>query len=60
VSETAVYDFNDRLPVQSRITFKIACLTYEVLTTGQPFYTYDLCSIITHRTVPYAQLINAF
>ena len=22
--------------------------------------TYDLCSIITHRTVSYAQLINAF
>ena len=22
--------------------------------------TYDLCSIITHRTVPYAQLINDF
>jgi len=48
------------LPVQYRITFKIACLTYKVLTTGQPHYHYDLCSIITHRTVPYAQFINAF
>jgi hypothetical protein len=26
------------LPVQSRITFKIACLTYLTLTTGQPSY----------------------
>ena len=27
------------LPVQSRMEFKIACITYKVLTTGQPTYT---------------------
>ena len=36
-STTALLSELDWLPVQSRITFKIACLTYKVLTTGQPY-----------------------
>ena len=40
------------LPVQSRITFKIACLTYKVLTTGQPYYLRSLLHYYTpHHSV---------
>ena len=35
------------LPVQSRIEFKIACITYKVLTTGQPIY---LSTLLNHYT----------
>ena len=35
------------LPVQSRIEFKIACITYKVLTTGQPTY---LSTLLNHYT----------
>ena len=35
------------LPVNSRITFKLACLTYKLLTTGQPAY---LCTLLRHYT----------
>ena len=33
---TAVLSELHWLPVNSRITFKLACLTYKLLTTGQP------------------------
>jgi len=36
------------LPVNSRITFKLACLTYKLLTTGQPAYL----RTILHRYTP--------
>jgi len=36
------------LPVQSRIELKIACITYKVLTTGQPTY---LSTLLNHYTV---------
>ena len=40
------------LPVQSRITFKIACPPYKVLTTGQPYYPRSLLHYYTpHRTL---------
>ena len=40
------------LPVQSRITSKIACLTYKVLTVGQPYYLRSLLHYYTpHRTL---------
>ena len=58
-STTALLSELHWLPVQSRITFKIACLTYKVFTTGQPYYLRSLLHY-THRIVPYAQLINAF
>jgi len=35
------------LPVNSRITFKLACLTYKLLNTSQPAY---LCTILHHYT----------
>jgi len=35
------------LPVTSRITFKLACLTHKLLTTGQPAY---LCTLLHHYT----------
>jgi len=35
------------LPVQSRIEFNIACITYKVLTTGQPTY---LSTLLNHYT----------
>jgi len=35
------------LPVQSRIEFKIACITYKVLSTGQPTY---LSTLLNHYT----------
>jgi len=35
------------LPVQSRIEFKIACITYKVLTTSQPSY---LSTLLNHYT----------
>ena len=35
------------MPFQSRITFKIACLTYKVLTTGQPYYLRSLLHYYT-------------
>jgi len=35
------------LPVQSRTEFKIACITYKVLTTGQPTY---LSNLLNHYT----------
>ena len=58
-STTALLSELHWLPVQSRITFKIACLTYKVLTTGQPYYLRSLFHYYTtHHT--YAQLINAF
>ena len=43
------------LPVQSRNEFKIACITYKVLTTGQPTYLNT-----THLCVLYVQLISTF
>jgi len=36
------------LPVQSRIEFKIACITYKILTTGQPTY---LSTLLNHYTL---------
>ena len=59
-STTALLSELHWLPVQSRITFKIACLTYIKCSPLVSLTTYDLRSIIAHRTVPYAQLINAF
>jgi len=38
------------LPVQSRIEFKIACITHKVLTTGQPSY---LNTLLNHCTPPH-------
>ena len=38
------------LPVQSRIEFKIACITYKVLTTGQPSY---ISNLLNHYTPPH-------
>jgi len=35
------------LPVQSRVEFKIACITYKVLTTGQPSYLINLLNRYT-------------
>jgi len=58
-STTALLSELHWLPVQSRITFKIACLTYKVLITSQPYYLRSLLHYYT-CTVPYAQLINAF
>ena len=46
------------LPVQSRISFKIACLTYKIVSIGQPIYTWETCSIIIHLIVLYAQSTN--
>jgi len=46
------------LPVNSRITFKLACLTYKLLTTGQ---SASLCTLLHHYTLIhalYGQLIN--
>ena len=40
------------LPVHSRITFKIACLTYKTLATGQPTYL----RILLNQYVPSRQL----
>ena len=53
-STTALLSELDWLPVQSRITFKIACLclAYKVLTTGQPYYLRSLLHYYTpHRTL---------
>ena len=45
------------LPVNTRIIFKLACLTYKLLTTGQPAY---LCTLYTTTSqhALYYQLIN--
>jgi len=40
------------LPVHSRITFKIACLTYKTLATGQPAYL----RVLLNQYVPSRQL----
>ena len=47
------------LPVHSRIIYKLACLTYNSLTTGQPGY---LRSLFNYYTPPalYDQLTNFF
>ena len=51
-STTALLSELHWLPVRSRITFKIACLTYKVLTTGQPYYLRSLLHYYTpHRTL---------
>ena len=51
-STTALLSELHWLPVQSRITFKIACLTYKVLTTDQPYYLRSLLHYYTpHHTV---------
>jgi len=51
-STTAILSELHWLPVQSRITFKIACLAYKVLTTGQPYYLRSLLHCYTpHRTL---------
>ena len=39
------------LPVNSRIIFKLACLTYKLLTTSQPAYLHTLLHPYTHSTV---------
>ena len=40
------------MPVESRIGFKIAAITYKVLTTGQPNYLRELLNYYTpHRTL---------
>jgi len=39
------------LLVNSRITFKLACLTYKLLTTSQPAYLCMLLHPYTHSTV---------
>jgi len=41
--------FHIGLPVQSRIEFKIACITYKVLTSSQPSY---LSTLLNHCTPP--------
>jgi len=38
-------------PVQSRISFKIACLTCKILPTGQPNYMRALLQYISHYTL---------
>ena len=38
------------LPVESRIEFKIACITYKVLTTSQPTYLSTLLNHFNHYT----------
>jgi len=53
-STTALLSELHWLPVQARITFKIACLTltHKVLTTGQPYYLRFLQHYYTpHRTL---------
>jgi len=39
------------LPVNSRITFKLACLTCKLLTTGQPAYLHTLLHPYSTRTL---------
>ena len=39
------------LPVNSRITFKLACRTYKLLTTGQPAYLHTPLHPYTHSMV---------
>ena len=55
-SATALLSELHWLPVNSRITFKLACLTYKLLTTGQPAY---LCTLLHYSpTHILGRLIN--
>jgi len=45
--QTIIINTWHTLTVNPRITFKLACLTYKLLTTGQPAY---LCTILHHYT----------
>jgi len=46
------------LPVTFRITFKLACLTYKLLTTGQPAYLHTL--LLHYTTTGTMWLTNQF
>jgi len=50
----AGFTYSIVLPVEYRIVFKIAAITYKVLTTGQPNYLRDV-----HPTAPYVQQISS-
>jgi len=43
------------LPIQSTILFKVACIIYKVITTGQPIYLQTLLQYYT----PYHALLMA-